>query len=372
METCNVEECVGRRQSRTQGSFIKSLHKENLVMERLAITGTSFEIGAALGRTARPLARRIASAVRRNAFCCRLRATEMTSLMQKVQERFPHLWEELRGISAGLDLDIEDVFLWNFLQDRLDTSASGSVVINRLGYRLLLNKRELGPTFGGKCKVIEVHPEGKPGYVSLYVPGCMPGTTFAANRAGVAHAVDPVPDESSVTGLPGFIVSRAVLDAGSLAEAIDIVMECDRYDSAHHILASTQEFVTVTIAATPSERKLAPIPNRHWHTNHFVGKTSQEEAACRLSMARYAALSGLMEKLPDHPTEEDILSLLESKADPDVDAGAIQPTKGDIGTAVIKLCPGRIEMRLFRAADPIKHRYIVKVLPDKNQGADTA
>jgi hypothetical protein len=341
-----------------------------MTMGRIAIKGPSFEIGAALGRIARPLARRIASEVRRNAFCCRLRETEMASLLQQVRERFPHLWDELCGISAGMDLDLEEVFLWNLLQDRLDAAASGSVVINRLGYRLILNKRELGPAFGGKCKVIDIHPDGKPGFLSLYVPGCMPGSSFAANRAGVAHVVDPVPGGKTGTGVPGFIVSRAVLDAGSFAEAIDIVMECDRYDSAHHILASTEEFVTVAIAATSSERKVAPIPNRHWHTNHFIGNADQEEAAGGLSIPRYEALSGLMENLPSHPTDDDMLSLLEPDAVLDGDASAIQPAKGDIGTAAIKLCPGRIEIRLFRAGDPIMHRYIVTTLPDKSQDMD--
>lgn len=344
-----------------------------MIMGRLTITGTPFEIGQALGRVGRPLARRIASEVRRNAFCCRLRESEMMVILEQVRERFPHLWEELRGMSAGMGLDVEEVFLWNCLQDRLDAAASSSIVINRLGYRLILNKRELGPPFAGKCKVIEIHPDGKPAYLSLYAPGRMPGAAFAASRAGIAQVVDFVPGEDTGTGLPGFIVSRAVLDTRSLAEAIDIVMECDRYDSAHHILASTQEFVTVAIAATPTGRTVAPIPNRHWHTNHFTDKTCGDEAAdCRASVSRYAALSRLMGKLPVHPTEDDMLSLLEPRTDWDVDASAIQPTEGDIGTALIKLHPRRIEICIFRTADPIRHRHIVTILPDKPQDAGAA
>lgn len=339
-------------------------------MGRLTITGKSFEIGESLGRIGRPLARRIASEVRRDAFCCRLRETDMPTLLEQVREGFPHLWEELSGIGAGMGLNLEDVFLWNCLQGRLDAAASATVVINRLGYRIILNKRELSPQLAGKCRVIDVHPEGRPGFLSLYIPGCMPGGTFGANRAGVAHVVDPVSGSSSGgdagKGVPGFIVSRAVLDAGSLADAIDVVMESDRYDSAYHILASTEEFITVAIAATPTERTVAPIPNKHWHTNHFPGKTTaREETDCASSKQRYAALSEMMDNLPSHPTEDDMLSLLESGAARDTEASAIQPTPGNLGTAFIKLHAGRIDLRLFRAADPVRHRYVLTAVPDK-------
>lgn len=338
-----------------------------MMMGRVAITGRSFDIGEALGRLARPLARRIASAVRRDAWCCRLRDTEMAALLERIRERFPYLWEELRGISAGMDLDMQEVFLWNCLQARLDGAASSTVVINRLGYRLMLNKRELGAPFAGKSKMVEVQPDGKPGFLALYVPGCLPGATFAANRAGIAQVVDAVFDEQGGDGLPTFVIGRAVLDAGSLSEAIDIVMECEHRGSAHHVLASTQEFVTVAIAAAPTGCALGPIPNRHWHTNHFAGGNGSPEHASA-SVRRYVALTSLMEELPDHPTEDDVQALLEPASGRDT--SAIQPGEGEIGTGFIKLSPGRVEVRLYRAGDPARHRRVMTVAQDSNRVPD--
>jgi hypothetical protein len=120
-----------------------------MIMGRRTIRASSSKTGEALERIGRPLARRIASAVQRRPVCCRLRETEMAALLQQERGRFPHRWEELRGMSARMGLDIEEVFLWHCLQNQLDAAASSSVVINRLGYRLILNKRELRPPLAG-------------------------------------------------------------------------------------------------------------------------------------------------------------------------------------------------------------------------------
>lgn len=143
-------------------------------------------------------------------------------------------------------------------------------------------------------------------------------------------------------------------------------MECERRESAHHVLASTQEFITVAIAVTPAGRTLAPIPNRHWHTNHFAGQDGSSERAAA-SQQRYDALTSLVEELPDHPAEHDVLALLEPVAGSARDASAIQPGAGDIGTGFIKLSPGRVEVRLYRSEDPVRHRRVMTVARDQWQ-----
>lgn len=331
-------------------------------MDRFSIGGAPFEIGEALGRIGRALAGQIFQCVQSDAFCSQLRGTGMSARLERACDSFPELWEELRGMSAGLGLDITEVFLWNCLQERLafPHAASSSIVINRLGYRLVLNKRALGFPLAGQCRMVEVRPEGKPGYLGLYIPGCLPGATFAANYAGVAQAVDPVPQDAPGEGLPGFLISRAVLDAASLADAVDVVMACDRLDAAYHILASTQEFVTVVIAAAPAQRTIAPIANRYWHTNHWLDKAAAGKPDSRpSSLRRYAELSDLMRRLPDHPAEEDMLALLEAEGMPD--ASAVRPAQGDIGTALIKLAPGRIDLRLFGPAGAVIHHDVMAI-----------
>ncbi|WP_206047192.1 C45 family autoproteolytic acyltransferase/hydolase, partial [Noviherbaspirillum denitrificans] len=275
-------------------------------MERIAIGGTPFEIGEALGRLGRPARGLVAAATRE------LRGKRVMPCMERIRDSFPGYWDELRGISAGMALDMRDVLLWNCRLDLAPGHAeSGTVAVNRLGYGLILNALRLGPALAAHCTLIDVAPEGRPGFLSLYVPGCLPGASFGANRAGVVQVVDHLAGEETGAGLPSFLIARAVLDAGSLPEAIDTVMDSARFGSAHYVLASTQEFIMIGIAATPSGCELAPIPNKYWSANHRAGK-SGDDGVTAASLRRYRAMSELMECMPSHPTERDILALLES------------------------------------------------------------
>ena len=101
-------------------------------------------------------------------------------------------------------MDMTDVFLWNCRSDLLAApdTASSSVVINRLGRGLVVQKPEVALPPTEHCKLGDVKPEGKPGFLVLYMPGCIPGQTYAANHVGVVQVVDAMPGEEHGTGLP--------------------------------------------------------------------------------------------------------------------------------------------------------------------------
>lgn len=333
-------------------------------MERITIKGTPFDIGMALGRLGKPAAGMIAETLTRNDDSGP-RAAAML-LLDRVQSDFPRYWDELRGMSSGLGLDIQDVFAWNCWPDFAESgsAASSTIAVNRLGYGLILHNLRLGAALARQCRLVDVEPEGKPGFLSLYVPGRLPGLTFAANRAGVVHVAGHIIGESTGTGLPSFIVGRAVLDARSLPEALDIVMDCERFGSAHHVLASSDEFIMLNVTGTPAGPVLMPIPNKYWHTNHRVQKRVPDGAKTS-SHERYMALGELLDQLPSHPTEYDILAMLQSlrRRPADVPSGAkeIVAAEGEIGTALIKILPKRIEVRLVPMEACDERRFVVPV-----------
>lgn len=336
------------------------------MMERITIKGTPFDIGMALGRIGRPAAGIIAAALARDDDAVASARAAAVFLLDRVQGDFPEYWDELRGMSAGLGLDIRDVFAWNCWPDvdASDRAASSTIAVNRLGYGLILHNLRLGPALARQCTMVEVEPEGKPGFLSLAVPGRLPGLTIAANRAGVVHVAGHIAGEKQGTGLPGFVIGRAVLDARSLPEALDIVMECDRFGSSHHVLASSDEFVMLNVTATPAGPVLMPIPNKYWHTNHRVQKRVQDGARSS-SHERYLALGELMDQLPSHPTEYDVLAMLQSLRMRPADAPAgvteILPAEGEIGTALIKILPRRIEVRMVPVDAGGERRFVVPV-----------
>ena len=338
-------------------------------MERVAIEGTAFAIGESLGKLGRPAADYMTASADWAALRAWRGKPEISTLMDRTRDAFPLYWEELRGMSAGLGMDEVDVFLWNCRADLLAApdTASSSVVINRLGCGLVVQKPDVALPLAQHCRLVDIKPEGKPGFLSLYVPGCIPGQAFSVTHAGVVQAVDAIPGETAGAGLPGWLISRAVLDAQSLPEAIDIVMECQRFGSTHHILASTQEFIIVSIEATPSGRALAPVPNKHWHTNHLTGKPNGGDSG-QASRTRYAALKNLLARMPSHPGEEDLVALLDPKAPPSslpVEAAALRPAKGEIGTALIKIQRDAVELRLFRTPQRAPQRHLVAVAPEQ-------
>ncbi|GAB3540627.1 C45 family autoproteolytic acyltransferase/hydolase [Noviherbaspirillum agri] len=337
-------------------------------MKCISLKGAPFEIGEALGRLGKPAARFIQKTLDKGVGVVPDGKSMAEEQMVRVQERFPDYWEELRGLSAGLGLPVRDVFLWNCWPDiaAQGQETSSTVAINRLGYRLVLYSPRLGPPLGGDCVLVDVLPDGKPGYLSLYVPGRLPGTTFAVSRAGVVHVVNAMAGERAQMGLPTFITGRAVLDAASFADAIDIVMGEDSLGAAHYVFASAQEFIMLGISATPKERQIEPIPNKHWHTNHLVRKDGAEGgAAWQASHQRYLALGRMMAGLPSHPAEEDMLGILERNcadtAPACEDAAHILPAEGEIGTVLIKVQQQRIELNLFLPAQGGKQRHVVAV-----------
>lgn len=340
-------------------------------MERLTISGSPFAIGEALGRLGRPAMRRISTSAEWTELRAWRDRPELIDLMVRSRKAFPQYWEELLGTSAGLGMEIADVFLWNCRLDLLaaPAAASSSIAINRLGKGLIAHKPGVEAFLSGHCRIIDVRPEGRPGFLSLHVPGCLPGSWFAANRAGVAQTVDHIAGEVRGSGFPSFMISRAVLDAGSLPEAMGIVMECPRFGSAHHILASTQEFIMVGIEATPSDRALVPIANKYWHTNHPARKPESDDMAMAPSCTRYTALGRVVAAMASHPAEEDVVSLLESADVPfpctDTDVAAIRAAADEIGTALIKILPKCIDIRVFRAASVRPHRYLLPTDADE-------
>ncbi|RZI42705.1 hypothetical protein EGT07_11960 [Herbaspirillum sp. HC18] len=335
-------------------------------MQRIAVKGTHFETGEALGRLGKPAAGLIEAMLEQDASSASMDRTTADLLMERIQREFPNYWDELRGISTGMGMDVLKVFLWNCLPDfatAVDT-ASGTIAINRLGCGLVLHNLRPAPALARHCKLVDVHSHGTPGFFSLNLPGRLPGATFAANKAGVVQVTDHIVGEKPGTGLPSFVIGRAVLDARSLPEAIDIVMDADRFGSAHYILASAGEFVMVGIAATPTDRLLTPIPNKYWHTNHLLKSTASESSRAKQSSCeRYLAIGKLLARLPSHPTEHDVFALLESPSQANHEeacaASGSFPVQGEIGAALIGIRPKCIDVRMFLPDRAGKRRYVV-------------
>ena len=80
----------------------------------LTIQGAPYDVGLALGRFGADAVHGHLVHSQAWANVMRWRDTAPVAAMrQLVQAHFPAYWQELEGMAAGLDLDPDEVFLWN-------------------------------------------------------------------------------------------------------------------------------------------------------------------------------------------------------------------------------------------------------------------
>lgn len=278
------------------------------------IEAEGFALGEALGRIARAAVPALQGSADWHALAAWRGSDAIRSLMQRARSAFPEYWEELRGISAGIELDLEDVFLWNCRQDLVPDAVgtSSAIAVNRLASRCVMFSSEASASLRAHAGVIELRRPDKPVLVSLYFPGCLAGFGWGWNKSsGVAQAVVPFSSGDVDTGLPGAFLGRAILDAPDLAGAVDMLDGLQRCGGAHHVLASNHEFVMLAISASASGSTLSSIPGKA-----IIDRNGSSHGSAvpdrRLNGDRM-----LFEHLPRHASREDLLQALMSSGGKD-------------------------------------------------------
>jgi hypothetical protein len=287
------------------------------ILPRSVISGSFFEIGLELGRLARPaLGKCLSDPAYRQQASAWKQAYPIAELMETAARHFPDCWEELRGISSGSEVSLDDIYLWNCRPDLVKTKydSSTSVAVNRLANRFIVHEVAEDPALRPYCHIVDIRPHQKPGFLALYLPGLLPGSLFSTSRAGLVQSVDLLDTPVLSTGVPSAMIARSVLQCDSLLEAMEILMTAPRMGGAHHILAWAGEFVMLSIEATAQKTSVVPISNKYAHTNHLIHseQTSQIQLPNLSSRSRYSALLDQLKSFSDYPDEGDILAWLRS------------------------------------------------------------
>lgn len=172
--------------------------------------GTPEAIGRQLGELAKPVfdsymarsaAWRAVSRWRGHAFVQALRTA--------AERHFPAQLAELDAMAAALGWPAHDLFLWNCRGELIHNAPDGCTTLATATPEagLIAHNEDGDPFLRGRCHMVEVEPAGRPGFVSFYYPGSLPGHTFAASRAGVAQAINNVRIREPRAGVPRMILS---------------------------------------------------------------------------------------------------------------------------------------------------------------------
>lgn len=245
------------------------------------VSGEPYEIGYRLGEIARPVfsaymeqsnAWRAVRQWRGDPFVQQLRDAART--------HFPALLAELDGMAAGIGWSAQDMFLWNCRGELIHHAPDGCTTLAAVeGDRRLIAHNEDGdPFLRERCALVEVRPAGKPGFVSFYYPGSLPGHTFAANRVGIAQAINNLRIRKPGAGVPRMILARAVLDAGSLDEALHLLRSVPAASGFHHTLGCAGDARLFSVEASAQRCSVQSVSALAGHANHMIHPGCEAEA----------------------------------------------------------------------------------------------
>jgi predicted choloylglycine hydrolase len=243
------------------------------------IDGSPFEVGVALGRHGRDIVHRHlirthgwASVI---AFAGHERIVAARAL---VEAHFPRYFEELHGLAKGLELPFDEVFAWNCRGDIRAIAPDGCTTVMLPGQRLTLAHNEDGdPGLRPGCAIVRIASAGGRAFFGFVYPGSLPGHTFALNDAGLAMAVNNIRSRQTGPGMPRMVLCRAVLDCGTVREALDMLRSSQRAAAFHISLAQPGNRGIASVEFTHSACSVRQVDAPEVHANHLIHDGTREE-----------------------------------------------------------------------------------------------
>jgi hypothetical protein len=293
------------------------------------VAGDPAEIGRALGEFAKPV---FDAYMQQSAAWARLRQWRGTpfvaALRQIASEHFPAYVAELDAMAAALGWPADDLFLWNCRGELTHRAPDGCTTLaaeRSMGGTggVIAHNEDGDPHLKDKCMLVDVRPTGRPGFVSFYYPGSLPGHTFAVNRAGIAQAINNLRIVRTAPGVPRMILARAVLDAVSLDAAVATLRDAPRASGFHHTIGCAGEDRIFSIEATPNRCSIervggqdANVGRLSGHANHMVhrGHELELQVVTDSSRDRQTRLAELLPQLGDRSDNETLLRVLRDRA----------------------------------------------------------
>ncbi|MBN1439099.1 MAG: hypothetical protein JW929_06790 [Anaerolineales bacterium] len=250
------------------------------------IGGTPREMGLAFGRARRDSILHMISNVQ--AFLEQtydhLRLTWPEAVLQAhkylpfAQELTPRYVEELRAMAEGADAPFDDLMVLNCLEaittDALHLLGCTSFAVTEehtAGGKVLIGHNEDWlPADEPDVTLIRAEPEGEPAFLAMTYGALLPN--IGVNSAGICQCCDSVYPGDVRIGVPRIFVSRAVLAASTISQAISAALAPHRAAGYNHVLVhESGEAYNIEVSA----RSFAVMYAQGGvlaHTNHYLSR----------------------------------------------------------------------------------------------------
>ncbi len=245
------------------------------MLKYLEVAGTPYDVGLALGQFGHDAVHSLLlpSSAWAGVMAWRGRP-EVAAMQELTQERFPAIWQELEGLAVGLELPLDDVFLWNCRGDVWAMAPDGCTTVLLPGNaehaaRLTHNEDGL-PFFQHHCGVAHISVRGQSDLVSFVYPGSIPGHTFAVNARGLGITVNNVRTRMVAVGVPRMVLGRAALNLDSAEAVQHLLQDAPRAGGFHFSIAQAGVRSLTSIEFTTHRVSVDVVQAPAVHANHLV------------------------------------------------------------------------------------------------------
>jgi isopenicillin-N N-acyltransferase-like protein len=182
--------------------------------------------------------------------------TQARKYLPFAQERYPQYVEEMLGIAEGAGVSFDDVVVLNALEavtgDALHLTKCTSMAVNEQrtadGHVLIAHNEDWLPEDEADVFLVHATPNDEPPFIAMTYGGLLPNVGF--NAHGIAQCCDSVYPTDSRIGIPRVVVSRAVLAARTLGDAIHCAISPHRAAGYNHLIAhESGELYNVEVSA---------------------------------------------------------------------------------------------------------------------------
>jgi hypothetical protein len=152
---------------------------------------------------------------------------------------------------------------------------------------------DLGSYTDGFQAMLRIGPDGARPAALVFTAAGMVGL-MGVNAAGLGVCVNALPQLTNApTGVPVAFVLRRLLQARTLAEAVDLVLAISHATNQHYVIASPEGVRSFEASAAGVAPYRPAEPTRVLHTNHplAAAATRQTPTAWENSEARLASLT---------------------------------------------------------------------------------
>jgi predicted choloylglycine hydrolase len=244
-------------------------------------------------------------------------------LLRITQKHFPHILQEVKGTADGAGISFDYIWAMAIKSELLglenDPDGCSSIFFRDKNNIWLFHNEDGHSAYKNLMFALKVIPPSGVSFISLVYPGIIPGNGPSLNNRGIIQATNYIGSSKSEIGIPRYVIGRAILEAKSAQEAIDIATMQPRSYPYHHHIGNMNDQTYFSVETTPGLSQVKEPEGLYFHTNHLLFeqtknyKYEDEDYKNTSSISRYKAIKDELKDLDiSRAKAEDFLKILSS------------------------------------------------------------